>query len=235
MPSSTRSNRPMADWFYQPGTAIAGFLARLLFRARVEGVEHLPRTGPFIVVTNHCSNLDPPILGWATGHRIDRVVHFMAKAEIRRWPIVGWVASQTGVYFVRRGKADRAAQRFSLDALAAGHPIAMFVEGTRSRDGRLKGGRPGAALLAIRSGAPIVPAGIAGTQRIFPGRSRVPHPTRVTVRIGEPVLLRHQPDGRIDRAALADGTERIMRAIEALLPPDQRRSNPPPDAAATPP
>jgi 1-acyl-sn-glycerol-3-phosphate acyltransferase len=214
----------MADWFYQPGTAIAGFLARLLFGARVEGVEHLPREGPFIVVTNHCSNLDPPILGWATGHQVDRVVHFMAKAEMRRWPIVGWLASQTGVYFVRRGEADRAAQRFSLEALAAGRPIAMFVEGTRSRDGRLKAGRPGAALLAMRSGAPIVPVGIAGTQRIFPGGSRVPHPTRVTVRIGEPLQLLHQPDGRIDREALAEGTERIMRGIEAVLPAEQRRA-----------
>jgi 1-acyl-sn-glycerol-3-phosphate acyltransferase len=214
----------MADWFYQPGTAIAGFLARLLFRARVEGVAHLPRTGPFIVATNHCSNLDPPILGWATGHQIGRVVHFMAKAEMRGWPIVGWVASQTGVYFVRRGEADRAAQRFSLDALAAGQPIALFVEGTRSRDGRLKVGRPGAALLAIRSGAPIVPVAIVGTQRIFPGTSHVPHPTRVTVRIGVGLRLPHQPNGRIDRAALADGTERIMQAIEALLPPEQRRA-----------
>ena len=214
----------MADWFYQPGTAIAGFLARLLFRARVEGVEHMPRTGPFIVVTNHCSNLDPPILGWATGHQIGRVVHFMAKAEMRRWPIVGWMASQTGVYFIRRGEADRAAQRFSLEALAAGRPIAMFVEGTRSRNGRLKAGRNGAALLAIRSGAPVVPVGIAGTQRIFPGRSRVPRPTRVSVRIGEPLRLPHQPDGRIDRATLAEGTEQIMRAIDALLPPEQRRA-----------
>jgi 1-acyl-sn-glycerol-3-phosphate acyltransferase len=222
MPSSMPSKRPMADWFYQPGTAIAGFLARLLFRAKVEGVEHLPRTGAFIVVSNHCSNLDPPILGWATGHQIGRVVHFMAKSEMRQWPIVGWLASQTGVFFVRRGEADRAAQRFSLEALAAGRPLAMFIEGTRSRDGRLKAGRPGAALLAMRSGAPVVPVGIAGTQRIFPGRSRWPRPTRVTVRIGAPLDLPHRPDGRIDREALADGTERIIRAIEALLPPEQR-------------
>lgn len=213
----------MADWFYQPGTAIAGFLARLLLRAQVEGVEHLPRTGPFIIATNHCSNLDPPILGWATGHQVDRVVHFMAKDEMRRWPIVGWVASQTGVYFVRRGEADRAAQRFSLETLAAGRPIAMFVEGTRSRDGRLKAGKPGATLLAMRSGAPVVPVGIAGTHRIFPGRSRWPHPTQVTVRIGTPFSLSHVPAGRLDRADLAEGTERIMRAIEAMLPPEQRR------------
>jgi len=211
------------SWFYQPGTAIAGFLARLLFRARIEGVEHIPRTGAFILVSNHCSNLDPPILGWASGHQVGRVVHFMAKIEMRGWPIVGLLATQAGVYFVRRGEGDRAAQRFSMEALADGRPLALFVEGTRSRDGHLKAGKPGAALLAIRSGAPLLPVGIAGTHRIFPGRSRWPHPTRVTLRFGAPFTLAHEPDGRLDRAALAHGTERIMLAIEALLPEAQRR------------
>lgn len=213
----------MRSWFHQPGTAIAGFLVRLLFRARIDGVEHLPRTGPFIVVSNHCSNLDPPILGWATGHQIGRLVHFMAKIEMQGWPIIGWLASQSGVYFVRRGEGDRAAQRFSMEALAAGRPLALFVEGTRSRDGRLKTGKPGAALLAIRSGAPLVPAGIEGTHRIFPGTSRLPHPSRVVVRFGPPFTLPHDPDGRLDRVALQQGTDRIMDEIEALLPGEQRR------------
>ena len=212
----------MHSWFFHPGSAIAGFLARLLFRARVEGVEHLPRQGPFILVSNHCSNLDPPILGWATGHQIGRIVHFMAKVEMRSWPIIGWLATQSAVYFVRRGEGDRAAQRFSMEALSAGSPIALFVEGTRSRDGHLKAGKPGAALLAMRTGAPLIPVGIAGTHRIFPGRSRWPHATRVVVRIGEAFWLPHEPDGRLDRAALTEGTDRIMREIAALLPTEQR-------------
>ena len=216
----------MRSWFYQPGCAICGVLARLLFGARIEGVEHVPRNGPFVLVSNHCSNLDPPILGWATGHQVGRVVHFMAKIEMSRWPIVGWLASQSGVYFVRRGEGDRAAQRFSLEALAAGRPLAMFVEGTRSRDGHLQAGKPGAALLAMRSGAPLIPVGIAGTHRIFPGRSRWPHPTRVTVRIGAPFTLPHEPEGRLDRVALSEGTDRILDEIEALLPSDQRRAGP---------
>jgi 1-acyl-sn-glycerol-3-phosphate acyltransferase len=212
------------SWFYQPGTAITGFLARILFGARIEGVEHIPPSGPFILVSNHCSNLDPPILGWASGHQVGRVVHFMAKVEMRDWPVVGWLATQSGVYFVRRGEGDRGAQRFSMEALAAGRPLALFVEGTRSRDGHLKAGKPGAAHLAIRSGAPLVPVGIAGTHRIFPGRSRWPHPTRVTVRIGIPFTLPHEPEGRLDRVALGEGTARIMGEIEALLPADQRRT-----------
>jgi 1-acyl-sn-glycerol-3-phosphate acyltransferase len=211
------------EWFYHPGCAIIGFVSRLLWRASIEGVEHLPRSGPFILVANHCSNLDPLMMGWASGHQIGRVVHFMAKIEMRRWPIIGWLATQSGVYFVRRGESDRAAQRFSLEALAAGRPIAVFPEGTRSRTGHLREGKPGAALIAMRSGAPLVPAAVSGTHRIFPGRSRWPRPTRVRIRIGEPFSLPHRPTGRLDRAELADGTERIMSAIEALLPPEQWR------------
>jgi len=211
------------SWFYQPGAAICGFLARVLFGARVTGVEHVPRAGAFILVCNHCSNLDPPIIGWATGHKVGRVIHFMAKDEMRRWPVAGWLAQQSGVIFVRRGEADRAAQKAALDALAAGRPIALFLEGTRSRDGHLKEGRAGAAFLAMRSGAPLLPVAISGTHRIFPGRSRVPHPSRVAIRIGEPFALPHVPDGRLDRAALAEGTEQIMAAIESLLPEEQQR------------
>lgn len=213
----------MPSWFYQPGAFVCGLLARLFFRAQVIGLEHVPRRGPFILVANHSSNLDPPILGWAVGHQVGRVIHFMAKVEMRRWPVAGWLAEQSGVIFVRRGEADRAAQKAALDALAAGRPIALFPEGTRSRDGHLKVGRGGAAFLAMRSGAPVLPVGIAGTHRIFPGRAKVPHPTRVVVRIGEPFTLPHEPSRRLDRDALAAGTERIMSAIEALLPEEQRR------------
>lgn len=213
----------MRSWFYHPGAAMIGFVARLLWRARVEGIEHVPRSGPFILVCNHCSNLDPLMMGWASGNQVGRVVHFMAKIEMRGWPIIGWLATQSGVYFVRRGERDRAAQQFSLSALAAGRPIAIFPEGTRSRNGHLREGKPGAALIAMRSGAPILPAAISGTHRIFPGHARWPRPSRVRIRYGPPFNLHHQPAGRIDREALAAGTERIMAAIEALLPAEQRR------------
>jgi 1-acyl-sn-glycerol-3-phosphate acyltransferase len=99
----------------------------------------------------------------------------------------------------------------------------MFPEGTRSRDGRMKTGKPGSALLAMRSGAPLLPVGMSGTHRLFPGRTRIPHPSRIVIRIGEPFTLPHVPEGRLDRPTLAEGTERIMRAIEALLPENQRR------------
>lgn len=210
------------DWFYHLGARIARFLLAFLGTARIEGIEHVPRTGAFILVANHCSQADPPLLGWATGHQIGRIVHFMAKDEMHHWPIIGWLADRSGVFWVRRGEGDRAAQRLALQLLGQGKPVGIFPEGTRSRDGRMREGRAGATLLAIRSGALIVPVGIAGSHRLFPGDSRLPRRSRLTFRIGEPFRLEHQPSGRIDRGVLAAGTERIMERIAALLPPVQK-------------
>jgi 1-acyl-sn-glycerol-3-phosphate acyltransferase len=210
------------SWFFHPGAAIIGGFCRLFFGLRVEGVERIPRSGAFIVVANHCSNLDPPMLGWATGHQVGRIAHFMAKIEMRRWPVIGWLATQSGVYFGGRVQGDRAAQRFSLEALADGRPIALFPEGTRSRDGRMREFKDGAAYLALRSGASVLPVGISGSQYMFPGRSRVPHRTRVTIRIGEPISLPDGTTGRVDRDLLAQATARVRAAVAELLPPEQR-------------
>ena len=212
----------MSTWFFHPGAVMTEWLKWLLGGGRVEGLEHAPRQGPYIMVSNHCSNLDPPFIGAAIGHHTGRVIHFMAKDEISRWPLIGWLARSAGVFFVRRGEGDRAAQRIALEHLAAGRPIGIFPEGTRSRDGVLREPKLGVALLAIRSGVPLLPVGISGSGRIFPGRSRWPHRTRVDIRIGPAFRLTHQPDGRLDRAALAEGTERIMREIASLLPGSQQ-------------
>ncbi|MDP9468824.1 MAG: 1-acyl-sn-glycerol-3-phosphate acyltransferase [Chloroflexota bacterium] len=208
----------MSTWFYFPGAVMTGWLKWLLGGGRVEGLEKVPGAGAYIVVGNHNSNFDPPFIGEAIARYTGRPIHFMAKEEIRHWPLVGWLARSSGVFFVRRGVGDRAAQRIALDHLAAGRPIGIFPEGTRSRNGVLSEPKAGVALLAIRSGAPLVPVGITGSGRIFPGRSRWPHRTRVDIRIGEPFSLPHQPDGRLDRQVLAEGTERIMREVAALLP-----------------
>ena len=212
----------MSDWFYRPGAAASAFLLRMLGKPTVSGLENVPRQGPFILVANHVSLADPPIIGWAAGYLTNRIIHFMAKQEVRGWPILGWLAARSGVFFVRRGEGDRASQRDALAMLARGEPIALFPEGTRSRTGVLGDAKAGAALLAMRSGAPLLPVAISGSERIFPGKSRMPHRTDVSVQIGEPFSLPHQPDGRLDREVLARGSDEIMRRIAALLPPAQR-------------
>jgi 1-acyl-sn-glycerol-3-phosphate acyltransferase len=174
-----------------------------------------------LVVANHCSNLDPPIVGWAAGHRSGRVIHFMAKEEMRRWPVAGWLARNAGVIFVRRGAGDRSAQRSAIGILEQGGALGVFPEGTRSRDGQLAEGRAGAALLGMRTGVPIVPVGVAGTQHIFRGRRLIPRRSAVTICIGPTFTLPVKANG-LDRAALRAGTETIMRAIAAQLPADQR-------------
>jgi 1-acyl-sn-glycerol-3-phosphate acyltransferase len=210
----------MGTWFFHPGAIIVGWLAWLLGGVRVEGLEHVPRSGSFVLVSNHCSNMDPLLLGLSAGHRIGRVIHFMAKTELRGWPVIGWLAARSGVFFVRRGEGDRGAQRQALAHLAAGEPIALFPEGTRSRTGQLQAGRRGATLLALRSGAPLVPAGVSGTHRLFAGR--VPRRSSMVVRIGPAFQLADAAlTGRLDNETLTAGTERIMGEIAALVPVDQ--------------
>jgi 1-acyl-sn-glycerol-3-phosphate acyltransferase len=212
--------RRLRSWFFHPGAVLTSWLLWILGPPTVDGLEHVPRSGAYLLVANHCSNLDPPALGWAVGHRTGRVVHFMAKDEMRHWPVVGWLATQAGAFFVRRGAGDRAAQRIAVQVLEAGRPLAIFPEGTRSRDGRLSEGRAGAALLATRTDVAVVPVGISGTHRLFEGGRRWPRRTPLRFTVGSPFRLPHSDE--LDRGALRAGTERIMREIAALLPPEQR-------------
>jgi 1-acyl-sn-glycerol-3-phosphate acyltransferase len=212
--------RRLRTWFFHPGAILTSWLLWIVGPPRVTGLEHVPRSGAYLVVANHCSNLDPPALGWAVGHRTGRVVHFMAKDELRSWPLIGWLATQAGAFFVKRGSGDRAAQRLATQVLEAGRPLAVFPEGTRSRDGQLAEGRAGAALLAMRADVDVLPVGISGTHRIFEGRRRWPRRTPLTFRVGPPFRL--PPSAALDRGELRSSTDRIMREIAALLPPEQQ-------------
>jgi 1-acyl-sn-glycerol-3-phosphate acyltransferase len=219
-------------WFYGPGSFLTRVGMLVLGPLHVEGLDRVPREGPFILVANHFSNFDPLIIGATVGDLNGIVVRFMAKDEMLHWPVIGWLARQAGVFFVRRGEGDRAAQRTALANLAAGRPVGMFPEGTRSRTGIIGEGHGGAALLAMRSGVPVLPASITGTERVFPRGARIPRRHRVDVRIGTLFALPHQPQGRLDRVELAAGSDRIMREIAAMLPAWQRgRYGDPPPAA----
>ena len=210
----------MRTWFFHPGAIITSWLLWIVGPGTVVGLENVPRSGAVLVVANHCSNLDPLLVGWAVGHQSGRLLHFMAKEEMRRWPVIGFLARNAGVFFVRRGEGDRGAQRIALQLLAGERMVGVFPEGTRSRDGQLREGRAGAALLAMRAGVPVLPVGIAGTDRIFPGHGW-PHRSRITIRIGTTFELPTMADG-LDRDALRQGTDQLMRSIAALVPPDQR-------------
>jgi 1-acyl-sn-glycerol-3-phosphate acyltransferase len=209
-------------WAYRPVGFLISILLRVLGGVRSVGLENLPRSGAVILVANHYTLADPLVAAFATCWRIGRVVHMVSKVEVRRWPLIGWLGTQGGVIYVNRRVGDLGAQRNALAVLAAGRALLIFPEGTRSPSGALIPGRNGAALLAMRSGAPVVPLGITGTEGMFSWRAIFGPRPRATVRIGQPFTLTHRPDGPIDRVDLVEGTTRLMREVAAILPAAQR-------------
>jgi 1-acyl-sn-glycerol-3-phosphate acyltransferase len=200
--------------------ALARLGIRAISRVRVEGLEHVPTHGPLIVVANHMSNADPPLLwGWLVP-ALGRVPTYLAKAVLFRGP-AGAVLRSFGATPVEAGGSDMAAYRVAKAALDRGGVVTIMPEGTRSQDGRLSSARPGASLLATRTGAPVLPVGISGTDELLGrGRSLPRIGSRVIMRVGRPFTL--SLDGHDRRAALATADEQVMRRIAALVEPRHR-------------
>lgn len=202
------------SWFFIVAVWATRLLLRLFTRLRVTGRENVPPRGPLLVVCNHLSNVDPPLLAAV----LPRPVFMMAKQELFRGPL-GWMARQYGAFPVRRGEADREALRTALDHLQHGRALGMFPEGTRSRSGQLQRARAGVGLLAARAGCPVLPVAISGTSQLGKPCALVRRP-RIEVRIGEPFTL--PLTNGTDRPSAQDATDAIMRRLAALLPPEQR-------------
>ena len=188
-------------------------LTAALYPMQVHGLAHRPRDGAYIVVANHTNWLDPPVIEFALGVAI----RFMAKEEAFDTPVLGGLMRAKGCFPVRRGAADRRALQTCLQVLAAGRPLGFFPEGTRSRDGVMRRAHPGIGLLALRSGAPLLPVAVVGThERTILG----PRRGRIEIRIGTPFLATDLvPPGPRDEQALTDA---IMVRVAALLPPQMR-------------
>ena len=194
-------------------------------RISIEGaLDEIPRDGPLIIAANHASNLDAVVVGSWLIPRLGRRIHWLGKRELFDWPIVGWVAANGGVHPVDRDRADVEAFRLASRILDEGHVLFVFPEGTRSPDGALHEARDGVAVLAMRTGAPIVPIGIGGSNRVWPKGQRFPHPGgHVVVRVGRPFRPADElPAGTDRRAAKSLVTTMIMARIAALLPVGQR-------------
>ncbi len=203
----------------------AAFVCRLALsavaRVRVSGLENVPKSGPLIVVANHLSNADPPIVvGWLTP-ALGRPMHILAKEALFVGPIGAFLRSQ-GVTPVRAGGSDIDAFRVARTVLERGEVLCIFPEGTRSYTGELGSPKPGVAMLATRSDVPILPVGISGTDRFLGRGQRFPRiGARITVRVGKPFSIELDPS-KARRAALEAATDEIMRAIAAQLDPRHR-------------
>lgn len=187
------------------GTILLWPLTHLVMRARRVGTSKLPESGSTLIVCNHLSSLDPPLVGMMA---LPRPVHFMAKAELFRTRFGGWVVRSVGAFPVKRGAGDRDAIRMSREILRRGDCLVMFPEGTRSRSGAIRPFFPGAGVLAMEPGVTVIPAAIWGSQRML-------GPVRVV--FGEPIDLSDIAEGSGSaRARVA--TERMQRAIMDLIP-----------------
>lgn len=202
--------------FYFVASSIVRGLMGILTRLEVSGVESVPLEGPLLVVANHLHFVDPPLLGGA----VPRKVIFMAKSEVfSRFPL-GLIVRAYEAFSVRRGEGDTGAIRRAIKVLASGGALGMFPEGHRSKDGKLLPGRPGAAMIALRTHATILPVGISGT-RTFLQWPRILNRPPVVVTIGKPFRPDVNP-GLSSREQQAELTDVIMRRIAELLPAEQR-------------
>jgi len=203
----------------------ARLIGRSITRVRVEGdLGAIPREGPVILAANHISNADPVLVGaWLTP-RLARRIHWLGKKEMFDWPIVGFVARNGGIVPVDRGAADVDAFRMASRVLEAGEVLMVFPEGTRSPTAELQPPKDGLAMLALRSGATIVPIGISNTDRFWPKGRPIPRPGgHVTMRVGEPFKIADLLPPELDRkSAKRLATTLVMRRIAALLDPRHR-------------
>ena len=151
--------------FYRVAKFICYIFFRYICRWEVKGQENFPLEGPVVVVSNHVSLWDPVAVGVA----VPRPVRFMAKEELFRIPLLGQLIRALGAFPVRRGRSDRQAWKESLEILRSGQVLGMFPEGTRVRTGELGAFHNGAAVLSLKTGAPLVPVAVKGTQNIFRG------------------------------------------------------------------
>ena len=196
----------MKKGFYRFLCAFMGAIYAVLYPARVDGVENIPEEGAFILCSNHCSNRDPFYLAVRQSRR---TMHFMAKADLFRWKIVARFITAVGGFPVDRGHSDLSAVRTALQLLKDGHCMAIFPQGTRVKDNHPTPMLDGVSMIALRSGAPVIPAYIGGPYRLF---------RRTQVSFGKPVSFEGLPS-RVDSATLDLATRRIEDAVWSLRKP----------------
>jgi 1-acyl-sn-glycerol-3-phosphate acyltransferase len=183
------------------------YFFKVIFRCKIIGADNIPSHGGAIIAANHVSLFDPPVVGTAFA----RPIHFMAKEELFVKPVLKWIFTKLKAFPVRRATADRTAIRHAITLLNNGELLGLFPEGTRSKTGKLGKPETGLAMIALKSGAPVVPAAIIGTNKVWKDGLLLP---RFIVKFGNPITVEQ---GKADKEAMENLSNRIMQEISHLL------------------
>jgi 1-acyl-sn-glycerol-3-phosphate acyltransferase len=213
LPKMTRSRRAFRTF----GHGLMKLITKILLRVSVEGLENFPQSGPLMIAINHLGDADVPSVISSLPIPPDA----LAKIELYDVPILGRLIEWYGVIWLHRGQADKRAIRAALDGFAEGRMIVIAPEGRYSVTGALEEGNSGAAFLAYKSGVPILPIAITGTENenVY-GHLKKLRRAPVHVRVGKMFRLAQQVEDRHE--AISRGTSQIMQALASLLPEKYR-------------
>jgi 1-acyl-sn-glycerol-3-phosphate acyltransferase len=205
------------SWTLRAVNWVVRLLTRIACRIDESIFNDIPQEGPLIVIANHINFIETPII---RSRMQSRPVAGIAKAETWDNPISAWLFDLWGAIPLRRGEADTKALRLGLEALEQGKILAVAPEGTRSGHGRLQRGQPGVVLLALRSGAPLLPMVFFGAEDLISNLKRLRR-TDFNIKLGNPFLLNARGE-RVTRKIRRQMTDEIMYQLAALLPPANR-------------
>jgi len=200
--------------FYAFVRSVASAFSYVFWRVRVSGRENVPTTGPFILSPVHRSNIDAPLMACVTRRRM----RYMGKDAMWKYRFSAWFSRSLGGFPVHRGNVDREALRISEAAVRAGEPVVIFPEGTR-RSGPVIGEIfEGAAFVAVRTGTPIIPVGIGGSERAMPKGSKIIRPVKVRVVVGRSISPPPRADsGRGSRRQVHEVAARLRAELQRLF------------------
>ncbi len=184
-------------------------LLKIFFRFTVQGRKQIPSSGPVLLAANHNTYLDPPLI--ALG--VWRHISYIAKKELFDIPVLNSVIRWFGTHPVARGQGDTKAVKTALRILREGKVLLMFPEGTRSSDGNLQPLEPGTAWLSLKTGAPVVPICLLGTNRALPRKALFPRPYRIRMLVGSPVVPKIEESKKVEQEDVLAMTQQIAQAL----------------------
>ncbi|MBZ4645773.1 MAG: 1-acyl-sn-glycerol-3-phosphate acyltransferase [Petroclostridium sp.] len=190
--------------FYNIVKYLIQIIAKIIFRIEIRGLQNVPTHGACIICFNHKSTLDPPVIGVF----IPRQLVFMAKEELFKVPVLGFIIKALGAFPIKRGAGDVSAIKNALSILKEGKVLAMYPEGTRSKSGDLNQAKPGVALIATRAKVPVVPVGVTGEYKLF---------HKLLINIGNPIVLEEYYNQKLSMDKLQEISNDIMNQIKELM------------------